>query len=41
MKTTIKLSEAPKRNLLLAMYVIGAIITVTSYSLVTAINTIY
>ena len=41
MKATIKHSEKPKRNLLLAMYVIGATLTVTSYSLVVAINTIY
>ena len=40
MKTTIKHSGTPKRNLLLAMYVIGATITVTTYSLVMAINTI-
>jgi len=41
MKTTIKHSVKPKRNLLLAMYVIGATVTVTTYSLVVAINTIY
>ena len=41
MKATIKHSEKSKRNLLLAMYAIGAILTVTSYSLVVAINTIY
>jgi len=41
MKTTIQHSEKPRRNVLLAMYVIGATITVTTYSLVVAINTIY
>ncbi|MGK0427864.1 MAG: hypothetical protein ACJAUR_001980 [Ulvibacter sp.] len=34
-------SEKPKRNTLLAVYVIGVILTVTSYSVVTAFNTIY
>ena len=41
MKATIKHSEEPKRNLLLAIYVLGAILTITSYSVVVAINTIY
>jgi len=41
MKTTIKHSETPKRNLLLAMYVLGATVTVTTYAIVVAINTIY
>lgn len=41
MKTAIAHSEKPKRNFLLAMYVIGAMVTVTSYSIVVAINTIY
>ena len=41
MKTTIQNSVKPKRNLLLAIYVIGAALTVTTYSFVIAINTIY
>jgi hypothetical protein len=41
MKTTIQNSEVPKRNLLLAIYAIGAIVTVTTYSFVVAINTLY
>ena len=41
MKTTIQNSETPKRNLLLAIYVIGATVTLTTYSLVVAVNTIY
>ena len=41
MKTTIQHSEKPKRNLLLAIYVIGVTMTLTTYSLVVAINTIY
>ncbi len=41
MKTTIQNSEKSKRNLLLAIYVIGVTMTLTTYSLVVAINTIY
>ena len=41
MKTTIQHSEKPKRNVLLAMYVMGAAITVATYSFVVAINTFY
>jgi hypothetical protein len=41
MKTTIQHSEKPKRNTVLAIYVLGAILTVTSYSAVVAMNTIY
>ena len=41
MKTTIKHSEEPERNVLLAIYVLGAIVTVTCYSVVTAFNSIY
>jgi len=41
MKATIKNSETPKRNLLLAIYVIGATVTVATYSFVVAMNTLY
>jgi len=41
MKTAITHSEQPKRNFPLAVYVIGAFVTLTTYSIVTAINTLY
>lgn len=41
MKTIIQDSEKPKRNMLLALYVIGAFLTVTTFSFVVAINTLY
>ena len=41
MRTTIQHSEKPKRNILLAVYVIGAFLTVTTFSFVVAIKTLY
>jgi len=41
MKTTVQHSEKPKRNQLLAIYVIAKTIIITTHSLVVVINTIY